>query len=102
MSAWFIKSNSSRATSAKVGQSFTSASLMPCTAVTSAGMGIVGFRRMVFHSCEPSTCIFKRLISTIRSAVMLMPVVSRSKTTKGRVKLSKVFGIDRWMMEGVT
>ncbi|GFI66981.1 hypothetical protein IMSAG192_00505 [Muribaculaceae bacterium] len=69
----------------KVGASATSASVMWCMAVASAGIGIPGFTRRVRSISEPSGMTFIIEISTMRSRMMLVPVVSRSKNTIGRV-----------------
>ena len=68
-----------------VGSSFTSSSLMPCTAVASAGMGISGFMRRVLTCFVPSGSTFTIEISTMRSCAVSTPVVSRSKNIMGRL-----------------
>ena len=71
------------ASSLKVGESFTSSSVIPCTAVDSAGIGISGFTYHVLLSLEASGKTFKIQISTILSFEILMPVVSKSKIQSG-------------------
>ena len=81
----------SLATALNVGQFFTSSSVMPCTAVACSGMCISGLMRMVLLSSVPLGDIFRYDISTMRSATMLVPVVSRSKNTMGFFRFSFMF-----------
>ena len=80
--------SSDRATWANVGASFTSSSVMPCTAVASAGMGMPGLSRRVRVISSPSGMILIIEISTIRSRAVSTPVVSRSKKMIGRFRFS--------------
>jgi len=84
--------SSDLATCAKVGHSFTSSSVMPCTAVASSGMCIPGLRRRVFVISSPSGMTLISEISTMRSFDVSTPVVSRSKKTMGRLRLSFISG----------
>ena len=81
------------AISLKVGQSFTSSSVMPCIAVDSGGMGISGLIRLVLDSSFPFGKTLTKEISTIRSFTILIPVVSRSKKTNGFFRFNCIFYI---------
>src|SRR5690606_2105053 len=77
--------SSSSATSASRGASLTSRCVMPCTAEASAGIGISGFTRLCHFSRVPSGRMRTTAICTMRSGPMRTPVVSRSRTAKGRI-----------------
>ena len=79
------------ASSLKVGESLTSSSVIPCTAVDSAGMGISGFTYQVLLSREASGKTFRMQISTILSLEILMPVVSKSKIQSGLWSFKFIF-----------
>ncbi len=83
---------SDAATCRNVGSDATSASVIWCMAVASAGMGTPGLMRRVFSSTRPSGISLTSEISTMRSRVMFVPVVSRSKNTSGRVSFSFISG----------
>ena len=85
------------ATRPNVGASFTSSSYTPWTKLDSTGMGISGLMRIRcsrpgssgFLMTVPSGISLTMAISTMRSTPTLVPVVSRSKNTKGRFKCSR-------------
>src|SRR5690606_7346527 len=60
-------------------------------AVTSFGIGIPGLTNHVLLSSFPLGYTLRTAISTIRSLVMLTPVVSKSKKQMGFVKLSCIY-----------
>lgn len=53
-------------------------------------MGTVGFTRQVWVSSLPSGCTLWTQISTMRSLVTLIPVVSRSKKQMGRLSFKSM------------
>src|SRR5262245_58870394 len=56
--------------------------------VDSAGIGIVGLSTLAFLNTSPLGIILTTAISRIRSCVILVPVVSRSKTQRGFLRFS--------------
>ena len=73
-----------------VGSPATSSSVIWCMAVASAGIGISGLTRRVRSIFSPFGIIFTIEISTMRSWVMFIPVVSRSKKTMGLRRFSSI------------
>ena len=84
----FIFSFSFGAISLNVGASFTSSLLMPVSSVTSCGMALPGFTSMFSRRSSPSGITLIYEICIMRSRTRSSPVVSRSKTTRGRVRFS--------------
>ena len=66
-----------------MGESFTSSSVIPCTAVDSAGIGLSGLTYQVLLSLEASGKTFRIQISIILSYEIVIPVVSKSKIQSG-------------------
>src|ERR1051326_6946100 len=79
----------------KRGSLATSASVMPWIAVASAGICMPGWSRRVRFSCGPSGRNFSTLISTMRSNLGLVPVVSRSMTASGLAR-EMFLSMGRW------
>ena len=89
-----MKANRSSAISANVGLSRTSSSVVPWMADTSSGIGIPGLISSVRLISSPSGIAFSIEISTILSFPTFKPVVSKSKKTKGLVKLNFILLFD--------
>ena len=83
-----IQRNRSLAIWAKLGQSFTSSSVMPCTAVLASGICMPGLMRRVLVSSLPSGYILITDNSMMRSSEIEVPVVSRSNTIAGLARES--------------
>ena len=73
----------SGASCSKVGSFATFSSVIPCIAVVSVGIGIVGLTSQVLLSLFPLGNIFRIDISTILSVATCTPVVSKSKKAIG-------------------
>ena len=85
-------------TSANGGASRTSASVMPWTRITFAGIGRPGFTNSLnVPRSRPARSNRAAPISTVRSTPALHPVVSRSKATKVRPASAASEGIVRDM-----
>ena len=78
-----ISSEISGASSLKVGSFATFSSDIPCIAVVTSGIGIVGFTSQVLLSLFPFGKTLRMAISTILSFATCTPVVSKSKNTIG-------------------
>ena len=79
------------ASSLKVGSVTTFSLVIPCIALTSAGISISGFTSQVLLSLFPLGNIFNKEISTILSLPILIPVVSKSKKTIGLVNFKSIY-----------
>jgi hypothetical protein len=77
-----------RAIRSKLGSCATSESAIPCTAVAASGMGTPGLTRRQRASLRPSGKTLMTPISTIGSVWVSVPVVSRSITANGRLKIN--------------
>ena len=77
--------------SLKVGSLATFSSVMPWTAVVSAGIGRSGLTNQVLLSLLPFGNTLSIEISTILSLATFTPVVSRSKKQMGLVSFNSIF-----------